>query len=66
MADYAVLLTELKAELKAEDSAVIGFGGSYGVASFSCSATRLHAYMLHPCLLGAFMHVPRWPEALPS
>ena len=30
MADYAVLIGELKAELHAHDSAVIGFGGSYG------------------------------------
>ena len=30
MADYAELMTELKTELHAEDSAVIGFGGSYG------------------------------------
>ena len=30
MADYAELLTELKAELHAENSPVIGFGGSYG------------------------------------
>ena len=30
MADYAELLTELKAELHAESSPVIGFGGSYG------------------------------------
>lgn len=30
MADYAELLTDLKAELHAEESPVIGFGGSYG------------------------------------
>lgn len=30
MADYAELITELKSELSAEGSAVIGFGGSYG------------------------------------
>ena len=32
MADYAELVTALKSELKAERSAVIGFGGSYGAA----------------------------------
>ena len=32
MADYAELITALKSELKAESSAVIGFGGSYGVS----------------------------------
>jgi lysosomal Pro-X carboxypeptidase len=32
MADYAVLIGEIKAELHAHDSAVIGFGGSYGDA----------------------------------
>lgn len=32
MADYAELVIALKSELKAERSAVIGFGGSYGVA----------------------------------
>ena len=32
MADYAELITELKKELKAEESPVIGFGGSYGEA----------------------------------
>lgn len=30
MADYAELVMELKADLGAESSAVIGFGGSYG------------------------------------
>ncbi len=30
MADYAELIMELKKEYKADDSAVIGFGGSYG------------------------------------
>ena len=30
MADYAELITDLKAELGAKDSAVISFGGSYG------------------------------------
>lgn len=30
MADYAELIFELKNTLKAEDSPVIGFGGSYG------------------------------------
>jgi lysosomal Pro-X carboxypeptidase len=35
MADYAELITELKADLRAEDSAVIGFGGSYGELSES-------------------------------
>jgi lysosomal Pro-X carboxypeptidase len=30
LADYAELITYLKRELKAEDSAVVGFGGSYG------------------------------------
>lgn len=34
MADYAELIFELKAELKAEDSAVVGFGGSYGEVSW--------------------------------
>ncbi len=38
MADYAELITELKHELHATDSAVIGFGGSYG---------------MHTCLLAA-------------
>ena len=38
MADYAELITELKHELHAKDSAVIGFGGSYG---------------MHTCLLAA-------------
>ena len=32
MADYAELITELKSELSAEGSAVIGFGGSYGAS----------------------------------
>ena len=31
MADYAQLVMELKEEYGAQDSAVIGFGGSYGV-----------------------------------
>lgn len=31
MADYAELITELKHDLHAESSAVIGFGGSYGM-----------------------------------
>ena len=31
MADYAELITELKHDLDAESSAVIGFGGSYGM-----------------------------------
>ena len=30
MADYAELITELKRDLQAETSAIIGFGGSYG------------------------------------
>ena len=30
MADYAELITELKHDLGAKSSAVIGFGGSYG------------------------------------
>jgi lysosomal Pro-X carboxypeptidase len=30
MADYAELIMELKGDLKAEGSPVIGFGGSYG------------------------------------
>jgi len=32
MADYAELIMKLKGELKAEDSPVIGFGGSYGMS----------------------------------
>ena len=45
MADYAELITELKQELHAIDSAVIGFGGSYGA---------------HSCLLAAsFMGRPQ-------
>ena len=32
MADYAELMTQLRAELHAERSAVIGFGGSYGAS----------------------------------
>ena len=44
MADYAELITELKQELHAADSAVIGFGGSYGA---------------HSCLLAiSFMDCP--------
>ncbi len=35
MADYAELVTELKSELKADGSAVIGFGGSYGAGADS-------------------------------
>ena len=31
MADYAELIFDLKASLKAESSPVIGFGGSYGI-----------------------------------
>lgn len=31
MADYAELIWELKNELQAENSPVIGFGGSYGM-----------------------------------
>lgn len=30
MADYAELIFDLKSSLKAENSPVIGFGGSYG------------------------------------
>ena len=41
MADYAELITALKAELDAEDAAVIGFGGSYG-ALLAC----LHSVVL--------------------
>ena len=52
MADYAVMLTELKVELQAEDSAVIGFGGSYGVA---VSPSWQHGDLPCPCLLCACM-----------
>ncbi len=43
MADYAELMTELKSELHAEDSAVIGFGGSYGApAAFAYDNNICH------------------------
>lgn len=69
MADYAELVLELKAELKAENSAVIGFGGSYGMFEILCLVTQqifrcdlgcpmmLHHLSLISCDLCANGHV---------
>ena len=50
MADYAELIFELKDTLKAENSPVIGFGGSYGENRDFVSSARACLHYLFNCI----------------
>lgn len=52
LADYAALITDLKHEWKSPDSAVIGFGGSYGGMLASWFRMKYPNVLDGECLLG--------------
>ena len=80
LADYAELMFDLKTELKARDSAVIGFGGSYGERREGVSAPCVYtsspaiacealsqptALMQDPVLRCRSSHDPAAPKSKP-